>query len=190
MMRCTGTSYTVVVVATVCGWWWHYVLSRESKARTSSNKKAPLPPGSLGLPLLGETLEFLRLTQAEKSAEFLNPHVAKYGQVWAQNPTPFLVPPPLNPSFLPPIQFRFLSEVSRNPMLAIQFKVSRFEYWDFSVFSTAFLYIQSRSPDLSLKIFFSFSTLSSFFFHIQWKSPDLGFLSSQPIHSFPFNQSL
>jgi hypothetical protein len=70
-----------VVVATVCGWWRHYVLLRESKARTSSNKKAPLPPGSLGLPLLGETLEFLRLTQADKSAEFLNPRVAKYGQI-------------------------------------------------------------------------------------------------------------
>jgi hypothetical protein len=139
---------------------------------------------------LGETLKFLCLTQADKSVEFLNPRVAKYWQVRAQNPAPFLVPPPLNPSFLPPIQFRFLSEVLRNPMPGIQFKVSRFEYWDFSVFSTVFLYIQSRSPDLSLKIFLSFSTLSSFFFHIQWKSPDWGFWSSQPIHSFPFNQSL
>ncbi|KAH9548172.1 hypothetical protein CY35_11G074800 [Sphagnum magellanicum] len=71
-----------MVVAIVCGWWWHYVLSKESKARTSSNKKAPLPPGSLGLPLLGETLEFLRLTQANRSAEFLNRRVAKYGQVF------------------------------------------------------------------------------------------------------------
>jgi hypothetical protein len=129
-------------------------------------------------------LEFLRLTQADKSAEFLNPRVAKYGQIWAQNPNPFLVPPPLNPSFLPPIQFRFLSEVSRNPMPGIQFKVSRFEYWDFSVFSTAFLYIQSRSPDLSLKIFLSFSTLSSFFFHIQWKSPDWGFCLLNPFILF------
>ncbi|KAH9534687.1 hypothetical protein CY35_17G018200 [Sphagnum magellanicum] len=69
-----------VVVATVCGWWWHYVLLRESKAGTSSNKNAPLPPGSLGLPLLGETLEFLRLTQADKSVEFLNPLVAKHAR--------------------------------------------------------------------------------------------------------------
>jgi len=70
-----------IVVATVYGCWWHYVLLRESKARTSTNKKAPLPPGSLGLPILGETLEFLCLTQADKSAEFLNPRVAKYGQI-------------------------------------------------------------------------------------------------------------
>jgi cytochrome P450 len=56
--------------------------SKESKARTSSNKKAPLPPGRLGLPLLGETLEFLRLTQANRSAEFLNRRVAKYGKVF------------------------------------------------------------------------------------------------------------
>jgi hypothetical protein len=67
-----------VVVATVCGWWQHYVLLRESKARTSSNKKTPLPLGSLGIPLLGETLKFLCLTQADKSVEFLNPRVAKY----------------------------------------------------------------------------------------------------------------
>ncbi|CAK9197081.1 unnamed protein product [Sphagnum troendelagicum] len=51
-------------------------------ARTSSNKKAPLPPGRLGLPLLGETLEFLRLTRANRSAEFLNRRVAKYGKVF------------------------------------------------------------------------------------------------------------
>jgi hypothetical protein len=161
MMGCTGiTAITcllvsskvglavgilTLVVATVCGWWWHYVLLRESKARTSSNKKAPLPPGSLGLPLLGETLEFLRLTQADKSAEFLNPRVAIYGQVRAQNSNPFLVPPPLNPSFLPPIQFRFLSEVSRNPMPGIQFKISRFEYWDFSC-------LLNRIPLHSIKV--------------------------------------
>jgi hypothetical protein len=91
--------------------------------------------------------------------------VAKYGQVRAQNPNPFLVPPPLNPSFFPPIQFRFLSEVSRNPMPGIQFKVSRFEYWDFSIFSTSFLYIQSRSPGLSLEdfIFSSQPLVASFF---------------------------
>jgi hypothetical protein len=114
-----------VVVAIVCWWWWHYVLLKESKARTSSNKKAPLPPGSLGLPLLGETLEFLRLTQANRSAEFLNRRVAKYGQVQPLNPFP--VPSPLNPTFFPRIQLRFLSEVSRNLMPGIQFKVSRFE---------------------------------------------------------------
>jgi hypothetical protein len=114
-----------VVVATVCGWWWHYVLLRESKARTSSNKNAPLPPGSLGLPLLGETLEFLRLTQANRSAEFLNRRVAKYGQVQPLNPSLLLLLSTLPSS--PRIQLRFLSEVSRNPMPGIQFKVSRFE---------------------------------------------------------------
>jgi len=71
----------IVVVATIYGCWWHYVLLRESKARTSTNNRAPLPPGSLGLPILGETLEFLCLTQADKSTEFLNPRVAKYGQI-------------------------------------------------------------------------------------------------------------
>jgi hypothetical protein len=146
--------------------------------------------------------------------EFLNPRVAKYGQVRAQNPNPFLVPPPLNPSFLPLIQLRFLSEVSRNPMPGIQFKVSRFEYWDFSVFSTAFLYIQSRSPDFCLKIFFpsqplvasfftfnenlqtwDFCLLNPFILSIQSKSLDLSldfFLTSclPNLPSLPLNQSL
>jgi hypothetical protein len=79
-------------------------------------------------------LEFLRLTQAHKSAEFLNSRVAKYGQVRAQNPNPFLVPSPLNPSFLPPIQFRFLSQ--ETPCLAFN----------------------SRSQDLSIEISLSQET--------------------------------
>jgi hypothetical protein len=141
--------------------------SKESKARTSSNKKAPLPPGSLGLPLLGETLEFLRLTRANRSAEFLNRRVAKYGQVQ-----------PLNPSL-----FLLLSTLPSSPAFN----------WDFCLKSqeTPCVAFNSRSLDLSPKIYlFSFSTPSSFFFHIQSKSADLGFLSSQPIHSFLFIQRL
>ncbi|CAM6037119.1 unnamed protein product [Sphagnum compactum] len=45
--------------------------------------KTTLPPGSLGLPLLGETLEFLRAYKANKFMEdFINPRMAKYGQVF------------------------------------------------------------------------------------------------------------
>jgi hypothetical protein len=43
--------------------------------------KAPLPPGSCGLPFLGETLEFLSAARANRSLEFTNTRVAKYGQV-------------------------------------------------------------------------------------------------------------
>jgi hypothetical protein len=50
------------------------------------------------------------------------------GQIWTSSTLkPFPVPPLLNPTFFPRIQFRFLSEVSTNPMPGIQFKVSRFE---------------------------------------------------------------
>jgi len=120
-----------VAVAIVFGWWWHYVLLKESKARTSSNKKAPLPPGSFGLPLLGETLEYLRLSHANRSAEFLNRRVAKYGQVQ-----------PLNPSLL--------LLLSTLPSSSHAFN------WDFCLKSqeTPCLAFNSRSLDLSPKIFF------------------------------------
>jgi cytochrome P450 family 26 subfamily A len=76
-----------VAIAVVCGWLWYYVvLFRKSKGKSN---KAPLPPGSFGLPILGETLEFLRLAQANKAgAEFVKPRVAKYGQV-RPNTLPF-----------------------------------------------------------------------------------------------------
>jgi hypothetical protein len=45
------------------------------------NTKAPLPPGSCGLPFLGETLEFQRALRANRLLEFINTRVAKYGQV-------------------------------------------------------------------------------------------------------------
>jgi hypothetical protein len=71
-------------LASVCGWWYAALL-RRSEAK-NSNKKSPLPPGSCGLPILGETLEYQRLIQTDKSAEFFTSRVAKYGQVGAQNP--------------------------------------------------------------------------------------------------------
>ncbi|CAM6059987.1 unnamed protein product [Sphagnum tenellum] len=57
-----------------------------------------LPPGSLGLPFLGETLEFVRAYKANKFMEdFINPHVAKYGQVFKTHvlfsPLMFMGPP-------------------------------------------------------------------------------------------------
>ncbi|CAK9883310.1 unnamed protein product [Sphagnum jensenii] len=60
--------------------------------------KTTLPPGSLGLPFLGETLEFLRAYKANKFMEdFINPRVAKYGQVFKTHvlfsPLVFLGPP-------------------------------------------------------------------------------------------------
>ncbi|CAM6037136.1 unnamed protein product [Sphagnum compactum] len=45
--------------------------------------RTTLPPGSPGLPFLGETLEFLFAYKANKFMEdFINPRVAKYGQVF------------------------------------------------------------------------------------------------------------
>ena len=41
----------------------------------------PAPPGSMGWPLLGETLEYLGAKQANDSAQFFKTRVAKFGEV-------------------------------------------------------------------------------------------------------------
>jgi hypothetical protein len=72
----------VVVIFTIfCGW---YLLSKSLVRKN----KAPLPPGTFGLPYIGETLAYLRACKANKVTEdFVNPHVAKYGQVHVMCPT-------------------------------------------------------------------------------------------------------
>ncbi|KAH9570108.1 hypothetical protein CY35_02G022800 [Sphagnum magellanicum] len=67
----------VVVIFTIfCGW---YLLLKSSVGKN----KAPLPPGTFGLPYIGETFAFLRACKANKVLEdFINPRVAKYGQVF------------------------------------------------------------------------------------------------------------
>ncbi|CAM6013127.1 unnamed protein product [Sphagnum balticum] len=55
-----------------------FLISGNIKLKT----KAPLPPGSCGLPFLGETLEFLSAARANRSLEFINTRIAKYGKVF------------------------------------------------------------------------------------------------------------
>ncbi len=72
----------VVVIFTIfCGW---YLLPKSLVGKN----KAPLPPGTSGLPFIGESFAFIRACKANKVLEeFLNPRVAKYGQVHAMCPT-------------------------------------------------------------------------------------------------------
>jgi hypothetical protein len=72
----------VVVIFTIfCGW---YLLSKSLVGKN----KAPLPPGTFGLPYIGETLAYLRASKANRLFEdFINPRVAKYGQVRVLCPT-------------------------------------------------------------------------------------------------------
>ncbi|CAK9238648.1 unnamed protein product [Sphagnum jensenii] len=72
--------------------WYSWQRNLKDSAKTT------LPPGSLGLPFLGETLELLRAYKANKFMEdFINPHMAKYGQVFKTHvlfsPLVFLGPP-------------------------------------------------------------------------------------------------
>jgi len=56
--------------------WYSWQRNLKDTAKTTP------PPGSLGLPFLGETLEFLRAYKANKFMEdFINPRTTKYGQV-------------------------------------------------------------------------------------------------------------
>ncbi|KAH9544170.1 hypothetical protein CY35_13G104300 [Sphagnum magellanicum] len=81
----------VIGVVTLYRW---YSWQRNLK----DNAKTTLPPGSLGLPFLGETSEFLRAYKANKFVEdFINPRMTKYGQVFKTHalfsPLVFLGPP-------------------------------------------------------------------------------------------------
>ncbi|CAK9232082.1 unnamed protein product [Sphagnum troendelagicum] len=86
--------YVGLAVGIVIGVFTWYSWQKNLK----DNAKTTLPPGSLGLPFLGETLEFVRAYKANKFMEdFINPRVAKYGQVFKTHvlfsPLVFLGPP-------------------------------------------------------------------------------------------------
>ncbi len=70
---CLGIAIVVVILSML-----RYFLQGTIKRKGTTT----LPPGSSGLPFLGETLELFYASKANKVLEdFLDPHVAKYGQV-------------------------------------------------------------------------------------------------------------
>jgi hypothetical protein len=58
------------IIVMFCGW---FFLQRKTKAT--------LPPGRLGLPFIGETLEYMIAASNNNSLAFFNSRVAKYGEV-------------------------------------------------------------------------------------------------------------
>jgi len=58
------------IIVMLCGW---FFLQRKTKAS--------LPPGRLGLPFIGETLEYMSAKKINNSLAFFNSRVAKYGEV-------------------------------------------------------------------------------------------------------------
>lgn len=70
---CLGIAIVVVILSML-----RYFLQGTIKRKGTTT----LPPGSSGLPFLGETLELFYASKANKVLEdFLDPRVAKYGQV-------------------------------------------------------------------------------------------------------------
>ncbi|KAK1320045.1 hypothetical protein QJS10_CPA03g00938 [Acorus calamus] len=66
------------------------------KFLSHSQKKVPLvPPGSLGLPFIGETTGFLRAQKLDKTQEWISERITKYGSIFKTSllgcPTVFMV---------------------------------------------------------------------------------------------------
>jgi hypothetical protein len=71
-----GLAVGIVIGVVILCKWYSWQKNLKDSAKTT------LPLGSLGLPFLGETLEFIRAYKANKFMDdFINPHMAKYGQV-------------------------------------------------------------------------------------------------------------
>jgi hypothetical protein len=60
----------MTIIVMLCGW---FFLQRKTKA--------PLPPCRLGLPFIGETLEYMIASKNNNALAFFNSRVAKYGEV-------------------------------------------------------------------------------------------------------------
>jgi hypothetical protein len=71
-----GLAIGIVIGVVTLYRWYSWQRNLKDSAKTT------LSPGSLGVPFLGETLEFLCAYKANKFMEdFINPRMAKYGQV-------------------------------------------------------------------------------------------------------------
>jgi hypothetical protein len=70
-----ASSMGIVVVIFTIFYGWYLLL----KSLVGKNK-APLPPGTFGLPFIGEIFAFICACKANRVLEkFLNPCIAKYG---------------------------------------------------------------------------------------------------------------
>ncbi|KAK9159056.1 hypothetical protein Scep_005630 [Stephania cephalantha] len=65
-----------------------------------AHRKVPLPPGSLGLPLLGETLQLISAYKTENPEPFIDERVTRYGAIFTTHvfgePTVFVTDPEAN----------------------------------------------------------------------------------------------
>ncbi|KAK9124480.1 hypothetical protein Sjap_014082 [Stephania japonica] len=65
-----------------------------------AHRKLPLPPGSLGLPLLGETLQLISAYKTENPEPFIDERVTRYGAIFTTHvfgePTVFVTDPEAN----------------------------------------------------------------------------------------------
>lgn len=68
--------------------------------RTTTRRKLHLPPGNLGLPFLGETLQLISAYKTENPEPFIDDRVSKYGSVFTTHvfgePTVFSADPDIN----------------------------------------------------------------------------------------------
>lgn len=75
----------VVLLATALLLWRISGGGGSAEARIRKKGMAPVPPGTSGWPLFGETMEFLRYTRENHIEDFFANRVAKYGKVFRTN---------------------------------------------------------------------------------------------------------
>ncbi|OWF55062.1 cytochrome P450 26A1-like [Mizuhopecten yessoensis] len=70
-----GILAVLLILPTLLKWGWHFYINRVYPADTASSK--PLPPGTLGYPIIGETIQFIL-----KIAEYYHERRTKYGAIY------------------------------------------------------------------------------------------------------------
>ncbi|CAL5097140.1 unnamed protein product [Urochloa decumbens] len=74
-----------VMCATLIGAWWFHLLLKWASGHRRRRCELTLPPGAMGLPLLGESLEFFARSPSLEIIPFFKRRMERYGPVFKTN---------------------------------------------------------------------------------------------------------
>ncbi|XP_039840751.1 cytochrome P450 87A3-like [Panicum virgatum] len=81
----TDLLLVIMCVTLIAAWWFHLLLKWSSGHRRRRRCELTLPPGSMGLPLLGESLEFFARIPSLEVLPFFKRRLERYGPVFKTN---------------------------------------------------------------------------------------------------------